>query len=68
MGTRIVISLHPAAVEHLDAVEAWVRQVWPVTVDTRLQLPAPIATTLRTWADACRDDRTGLDRLCQLLT
>lgn len=62
-STWLVITARSAA--HLDEVERWARNAWLVTVETDPRL-GPVADQLRAWADACRHDPTGLDRLTQL--
>lgn len=66
-GTRIVIALNATAQADLDRVEAWVQEVWPVTVEAPCLLPAPITTTLRAWGRACREDPSGLRALTSLV-
>ncbi len=64
-GIRVVVASPPNA--DLDEIERWVRDVWPVTVDADLQLPEPVGDLLRRWAEACRQDPSGLDRLESLV-
>ena len=63
-GTRIVVLAAPNA--DLDALERWVRRVWPVTIETCCRYEGGIASVLRAWANACAGDRSGLDRLRDL--
>ena len=65
-GTRIVVLARRGA--DLDALERWVRRVWPVTIETSCRFQGGIASVLRTWASACQSDRSGLDRLRGLMS
>lgn len=65
-GTRLVIVADPGA--DLETLEGWVRGVWPVTIETSCRFPGGIGAVLRTWADACRVGRSGLDKLTALMS
>jgi len=63
-GSRVVVVAEAGA--DLDALQGWVRGVWPVTVQTSCRFTGGIGAVLRTWAGACRVDRSGLDKLTEL--
>jgi DNA gyrase/topoisomerase IV subunit A len=63
-GIRLI--LVPAADADLDALERWVRGVWPVTIETDCRFRGGIGEALRIWANNCRVDRSGLDKLTAL--
>jgi hypothetical protein len=63
-GTRIVLLAEANA--DLDALERWVRGVWPVTIETNCRFRGGISEVLRRWASDCRVDRSGLDKLVAL--
>jgi Type IIA topoisomerase (DNA gyrase/topo II, topoisomerase IV), A subunit len=63
-GIRLI--LVPAADADLDALERWVRGVWPVTIETNCRFRGGIDEVLRIWANNCRVDRSGLDKLTAL--
>ncbi len=63
-GIRVVIAAPPDA--DLDVVEQWTRDVWPVTLDAGLRLPARLGDLLRRSAETCRRDRSGLDQLADI--
>lgn len=58
VGLRVVCRLAPGS--DLDAAEAWLRSVWPVTVEVAGRLPAPMRRRLQEW-DA--GDGSGLAAL-----
>jgi hypothetical protein len=60
------LTLVPTADADLDALERWVRGVWPVTIETNCRFRGGIDEVLRIWANNCRVDRSGLDRLTAL--
>ncbi|MBI4940795.1 MAG: hypothetical protein HY830_08610 [Actinobacteria bacterium] len=62
VGRRIVVVLAEGA-DPVDAL-AWLRDVWPVSIDVDWRLPAPQAERLAGWD---RGDGTGLDALAALL-
>lgn len=62
VGCRIVVVL-AAGADPVDAL-AWLRDIWPVSIDVDWQLPAPQAQRLAGWD---RGDGTGLDALAALL-
>lgn len=64
-GTRIVADLAPDA--DVDEAERWVRGVWPVTVEADWLIPGGLATRLRSWAERCHAEPSGLDALGDLL-
>ncbi|GAA1238861.1 DNA gyrase subunit A [Oryzihumus leptocrescens] len=61
-GIRVVCDLARDA--DVAQAEAWVRSVWPVTIEVDSQLPAPMGQLLATWD---RGDGSGLGRLGALL-
>ena len=63
-GTRVVVVAEAGA--DLDALQSWVRGVWPVTVQTSCRFMGGIGAVLRTWAGACRVDKSGLDKRSEL--
>ena len=63
-GSRVVVVAEAGA--DLDALQGWVLGVWPVTVQTSCRFTGGIGAVLRTWAGACRVDRSGLDKLTEL--
>ena len=52
---------------NVDAVEAWVRSLWPVTIEAEWQIPGGMRARFQRWAELCREDRSGLDQLLRLL-
>lgn len=65
-GTRLVVLAKAHA--DIDALERWVRGVWPVTIETTCRFEGGIGSVLRSWADGCRVDRSGLDELTRLIS
>ena len=65
-GSRIV--LVAARNADLDALEYWVRGVWPVTIETSCRFRGGIGEVLRTWAQHCRDDSSGLHALSAVMS
>jgi hypothetical protein len=63
-GVRLI--LVPAADADLDALQRWVRGVWPVTIGTSCRFRGGIGVVLRIWANKCRVDRSGLAKLTAL--
>lgn len=61
-GIRIVCRLADGA--DVEAAQAWIRSVWPVTVEVDCRLPAPMPERLAAW-DA--GDGSGLAALAALL-
>lgn len=61
-GLRVVCHLTRGS--DLDAAEAWLRSVWPVTVEVDGRLPAAMRQRLRDWE---RGDGSGLTALGALL-
>ena len=47
----------------LPDLEAWVRGLWPVTIETRWHIPGGLGPLVRRWAAECAADPTGLDAL-----
>jgi hypothetical protein len=62
VGRRIVVVLARDA-DPVDTL-AWLRDIWPVSIDVDWQLPAPQAERLAGWD---RGDGSGLDALAALL-
>lgn len=60
-GTRIVVALREGV--DIQAAEAWLRSVWPVTVEVDWRLPAPMPDRLRTAAAAIRPDPSAYAEL-----
>ena len=61
-GIRVVCDL--AGDADVSQAEAWVRSVWPVTIEVDCRLPAPMQQLLADWD---RGDGSGLSRLSPLL-
>lgn len=62
VGVRVVCRLEPGS--DAAAAEAWVRSVWPVTVEVDARLPAPMRRRLRSWEAG---DGSGLAALRALV-
>jgi len=54
-GTRIVCIVAPGA--EVDRAQAWIRSVWPITIEVDCQLPGPMGQRLANWQ---RGDGSGL--------
>jgi hypothetical protein len=54
-GTRIVCTLDSRA--EVDRAQAWIRSVWPITIEVDCQLPGPMEQRLANWE---RGDGSGL--------
>ncbi|MDQ6949914.1 MAG: hypothetical protein M3256_27615 [Actinomycetota bacterium] len=54
----------------LDSLEAGLKKVWGITIDVRVQLPAPLAPLLRSWVAQHSDEadlRSGMRRFRAVL-
>lgn len=60
-GLRVVCSLVPGS--DVDAAQAWLRSVWPVTVEVDCRLPAPMRRRLREWGAGDGSGLTALQAL-----
>lgn len=62
---RVVVGLTGDA--DVDAAEAGLRNIWPVSIEADLEFPGGLAAMLRDWAHRCAQDRSGPDELTRLL-